>query len=187
METNRRFSLLTFPQSFDGNTLTLNILVLPRNQNPLEDAIILHDGVNFPPPVIPDARPFADAKLAFEAKIITGLGIFPNNLLPNATRSLGVITPTLARDLFTALAKNFSIQNLIQTNEDLDNNLDAAKKNPAVSQELSVKKYLPFSYRSSFNFTNPRTPNAVIDDSYLCAVRDAGKVPGFKRSPNDIS
>ena len=54
METNRRFSLLTFPQSFDGNTLTLNILVLPRNQNPLEDAIILHDGVNFPPPVIPD-------------------------------------------------------------------------------------------------------------------------------------
>ncbi len=187
MDTNRRFSLLTFPQSFDGNTLTLNIVVLPRNQNPLQGAIIQHDGVTFPPPVIPDAPAFADAALAFEARIITGLSIFPNNLLPNASRSLTTTTPTLARNLFTALAKNFNINNLSQTNEDLDNNLDTAKKNPAVSQELSVKKYLPISYRSAFNFTTPRTPNATTDDSYLCAVRDAGKVPGFKRSPNDIS
>lgn len=187
METNRRFSLLTFPQFFDGNTLTLNILVLPRNQNPLQGAIILHDGVSFPPPVIPDAPAFADAKLAFEAKIITGLGIFPNNLLPNASRNLTTTAPTVARDLFTALAKNFSIKNLNQTNEDLDSNQDTAQKNPAVSQELSVKKYLPLSYRAAFNFTTPRTPNATIDDSYHCAVRDAGKVPGFKRSPNDIS
>jgi hypothetical protein len=187
METNRRFSLLTFPQFFDGNTLTLNILVLPRNQNPLQGAIILHDGVNFPPPVIPDAPAFADAKLAFEAKIITGLGVFPHSLLPNATQGLATSAPTLARDLFTALAKNFSISNLNQTNENLDNNQDSAQKNPAVSRELSVKKYLPLSYRAAFNFTNPRTPNATTDDSYHCAVRDAGKVPGFKRSPNDIS
>ena len=75
METNRRFSLLTFPQFFDGNTLTVNIVVLPRNQNPLQNAIIQHNGITFPPPVIPDAPAFADAKLAFEAKIITGLGI----------------------------------------------------------------------------------------------------------------
>ena len=160
METNRRFSLLTFPQFFDGNTLTLNILVLPRNQNPLQGAIILHDGVSFPPPVIPDAPAFADAKLVFEAKIITGLGIFPNNLLPNASRNLTTTAPTVARDLFTALAKNFSIKNLNQTNEDLDSNQDTAQKNPAVSQELSVKKYLPLSYRAAFNFTTPRTPTA---------------------------
>lgn len=187
METNRRFSLLTFPQYFDGNKLTLNILVLPRNQNPLQGAIILHDGVTFPPPVIPDAPAFADAKLAFEAKIITGLSRYPNTLLANASRSLTTSQPAQARNLFTALAKNFSISNLNQTNEDLDNNLDTAQKNPAVAVNLSVKKYLPVSYRSAFNFTAPRTPNATTDDSYQCAVRDAGKVPGFKRSPNAIS
>ncbi len=187
METNRRFSLLTFPQYFDGNTLTLNILVLPRNQNPLQGAIIKHDGVQFPPPVIPDAPAFADAKLTFEAKVITGLGTFPNNQLPSASPGLGTNPPANARDLFTALGKNFSIKNLAQTNEDLDSNDDSAKKSPAVSAQLSIKKYLPVSYRSAFNFTNPRTPNAVTDDSYHCAVRDAGKVPGFKRSPNEIS
>ena len=189
METNRRFSLLTFPQFFDGKNLTLNILVLPRNQNPLQGAIIKHNGIDYPPPVIPDAPAFVDAKLAFEAKIITGLGTFPFNLLANATRSLTTTPPTEQRDLFTALAKNFNISpsSLNQTNDNLDGNQDNAQKNPAVSPELSVKKYLPLSYRAAFNFTNPRTPNATTDDSYLCAVRDAGKVPGFKRSPNDIS
>ncbi len=187
MDTNRRFSLLAFPQFYDGANLTVNIVVLPRNQNPLQNAIIQHNGILFPPPVIPDAPAFADARLAFEAQIISGLGIFPNNLLPNATRALVTTAPTVARDLFTALAKNFSINNLNQTNEDLDSNSDNAQKNPAVSQANSVKKYLPLSYRAAFNFTNPRTPNASTDDSYHCAVRDAGKVPGFKRSPNDIS
>ncbi len=187
METNRKFSLLTFPQFFDGNHLALNILVLPRNQNPLQGAIIQHDGIHFPPPVIPDALAFADARLVFEAKIITGLGTFPNNRLPNASQSLATAAPTAARSLFTALAKNFSISNLNQTNENLDANLDSAQKNPAVSQELSVKKYLPLSYRAAFNFTNPRTPNATTDDSYHCAVRNAGRVPGFKRSSNDVS
>src|SRR5664279_2742234 len=106
METNRRFSLLTFPQFFDGNKLTLNILVLPRNQNPLQSAISLHDGLNFPLPVIPDAPAFGDAHLLFEAKIISGLNRFPNNLLPNTSRPLVTAAPTMARDLFSALAKN---------------------------------------------------------------------------------
>ena len=187
METNRRFSLLTFPQFFDGNTLTLNIVVLPRNQNPLKPAIEQHDGMIFPPPVISDAPPFAEAALRFDAKIISGLSRFPNNLLPNNTRALVANSPVLAGDLFRALAKNFSIANLNQTNENLDSNADSAQKNPAVAQQLSVKKYLPLTYRKAFNFTSPRTRNAVTDDSYHCAVRDAGKVPGFKRSPDAIS
>jgi hypothetical protein len=189
METNRRFSILTFPQFFDGTTLALNIVVLPRNQNPLKPAIEQHNGVNYPPPVIPDAPSFAEARLTFEAKIISGLSRFPNNQLPNDSKPLVTTGPTLVKDLFIALAKNFNISNFNQTNDNLDSNQDSAQ-NPdskARPPELAVKKYLPLSYRQAFNFTTPRTRNAVTDDSYHCAVRDAGKVPGFQRSPDVIS
>ncbi|MBM4259674.1 MAG: hypothetical protein FJ147_27730 [Deltaproteobacteria bacterium] len=83
------------------------------------------------------------------------------------------------------MGKNFSIANLDQINKDLDTNSD--KADATVSEALSVKKYLPVSYRKAFNFTTPRTRNAVTDDSYHCAIRDAQKIPGFKRSPDDIS
>ncbi|TAH49271.1 MAG: hypothetical protein EYC68_19285 [Chloroflexota bacterium] len=189
MEPNRRFSILAFPQFFDGNQLALNIVVLPRNQNPLKPAIEQHDGVTFPPPVIPDAPAFADANLSFNAKIVTGLSVFPHNFLPNATLALAANAPAQARDLFLALAKNFQISNLNQTNENLDANVDNAQlpESKARAQDLSVKKYLPHSYRSAFNFTTPRTRNAVTDDSYQCAVRDATKAPGFQRSLDVIS
>lgn len=172
MEPNRRFSLLAFPQFFDGATLTLNIVVLPRNQNPLQ-------------PAIPGAAPFAEAQLSFTAQIITGLKSFPHSLLANDSRPLLTVAPAQAQELFTALGKNFKIKNLNQTNEDLTTNLDQADN--ARAEELSVKKYLPLSYRRQFNFTTPRTRNAVTDDSYHCAVRGAQKVAGFQRTPEEIS
>ena len=55
------------------------------------------------------------------------------------------------------------------------------------ASEFPVRKYLPHSYRQAFNFTTPRTRAAVTDDSYHCAVRGAVKVPGFKRSSDEIS
>jgi len=179
MEPNRRFSILTFPQFFDGNALTLRIVVLPRNQNPLQPAIEQND------PPIPDAPAFADANLAFVAKVITGLQSFPNNHLATDTVPLAAAPPPDARSLFEALANNFSISNLGQANEDLAANQD--KAGAAVPQQLSVFKYLPQTYRKAFNFTSPRTRNAKTDDSYHCAIRDAKKVPGFKRSPDAIS
>lgn len=185
METNQRFSILPFPQFFDGETLELRIVVLPRNQNPLKPAIEQHDGVNFLPPVIPDAPAFAQAHLTFDAKIITGLNRFPNNFSADATQALATTGPTQAQDLFLALGKHFEIKNLAQTNEDLDANQDRATN--VLTPNLTVKKYLPFSYREQFNFTTPRTRNAVTDDSYHCAVRDAAQVAGFKRSPDKIS
>ena len=39
MEPNQRFTILTFPQFFDGNILSVNVVFLPRNQNPLMNAI----------------------------------------------------------------------------------------------------------------------------------------------------
>ncbi|MFL6253888.1 MAG: hypothetical protein ACJ74T_02605, partial [Pyrinomonadaceae bacterium] len=168
MNPKRRFTLLTFPQFFDGARLRLRVVVLPRNQNPLRPAI---EG----DAVIPDAPAFADANLSFEAKLITGFGSFPNTA-PADSVPLTVAGPTQARELFTALGKNFDIDETTPTQAD-----------SPVAIEQSVKKYLPVSYRSSFNFTTPRTPNAVTDDSYHCAVRDAGKVPGFTPSSDKVS
>ena len=48
MNQNQRFSILTFPQFYDGTELGLNIVVLPRNQNPLANAI---DGEPTIPPM----------------------------------------------------------------------------------------------------------------------------------------
>lgn len=175
----RRFALLPLPQYFDGSTLSLNIVVLPRNQNPLSDAIEQNG------PTVPDAPSFADAQLSFDAKIITGLGNFPNTLSTNDTRSLTVTRPSNVRPLFQALANQFQISPLNTKNIDLSANPDKAPA--AVNQDRSVKKYLPLSYRSAFNFTNPRTPNAVTDDSYYCAIRNAGKVPGFPVSSDVVS
>ncbi len=70
MEKNRRFTIFTFPQGFKDNVLKLNILLLPRNQNPLKPAIQGHFQ-------IPDSPSFADAKLSFAAYYNTGLDDFP--------------------------------------------------------------------------------------------------------------
>ena len=39
MEATRRFSILPFPQLFENGALALNIVVLPRNQNPLAPTV----------------------------------------------------------------------------------------------------------------------------------------------------
>jgi hypothetical protein len=185
MEKNRRFTILTFPQHFDGNKLKVNILVLPRNQNPLNKAIEGEAGIS-------DAPAFADAQLLFTAKIVSGLEDFPMNSNVSDTVNLAVaaLNPIKVRSLYTALASNFEITNLGQTNRNID--LDASEdKVPAAIKKdevgRSVKKCLPPSYCRSFNFVAPRVKNAVVDDSYLCALRDAKKQPGFQPSGNKIS
>ncbi|MBC7848763.1 MAG: hypothetical protein H7Y31_03465, partial [Chitinophagaceae bacterium] len=51
-----------------------------------------------------------------------------------------------------------------------------------------IRKYLPVSYRTSFNFTNPRTEFAKTDDSYHCAIKRTGKPnPAFKQSQDDLT
>ena len=86
MEDNRRFTLFAFPQGFKNNVLKLNVLLLPRNQNPLNPAIQDH-------PIIPDSLSLADADLAFDAKIITGLNDFPMNVKVINTIPLNIINP----------------------------------------------------------------------------------------------
>src|SRR5947207_4491896 len=162
MKTERRFTLLPFPQAYDGGTsLDLRVVVMPRNQNPLLPAIEQH-------PTIPDAPPFAEAEFSLEANIISGLNNFPYDQLLHQTQALPTVAPARAKDLFTALKAKFKVTNADRTNAGLELGVKAK------DIELPVKKYLPLTYREAFNFTTPRTKNAVIDDSYRSAVRDGG-------------
>ncbi len=34
MEAKRRYTVMVFPQGFDGTNLSLNIVLIPRNQDP---------------------------------------------------------------------------------------------------------------------------------------------------------
>ncbi|MEN3327950.1 MAG: hypothetical protein V7638_2757 [Acidobacteriota bacterium] len=176
MNADTRFTLLPFPQEYDGGTaIRLRIVVLPRNQNPLKPAMN---------PPGPGVVPFAEAQWIFEAGIISGLANFPYDQLLHDTAPLPTNAPANATPLFEALAKNFQI-----SDPDRDNQFIETPPKPTTTRALdaSVKKYLPLSYRGAFNFTTPRTRNAVTDDSYRCAVRDAGLVAGFKRSGDVIS
>ncbi len=183
MNPNQRFSILAFPQFFDGANLTLHIVVLPRDHNPLLPAIE-------PNLAAGPAPAFADAQLAFTANVFDGLGVFPNEAPPVPGLPLTTAAPADARSLFEALANHLAIVNntgVPNTNVNLDAIPAEYKPEAARPAETTVRKYLPRSYRKAFNFTSPRTPNAVTDDSYHCAVKDAQYVPGFQRSSDVVS
>ena len=187
MNKNQRFSIMTFPQFFDGEALSMNIVVLPRHQNPLRPAI--------EPNLVAEPAPvFADAQLSFTAQIFDGLGVYPHNFAPVPNLPLQTSTPANARDLFEALGSHFDLLE-INGNKDFTNtnaNLDARPKehkprDAEADEGRTVKKYLPLSYRHSFNFTRPRHPNGVTDDSYHCAIKEAEEVAGFVRSTNEVT
>ena len=183
MNPNQRFSILTFPQSFDGTELSVNIVILPRDQNPLNPAIEPNLGAN-------QAPAFADAQLSFTAHIFDGLSVFPHNFAPVPNLPLSTTPPANARDIFEALGNHFSIINANFTNTNPNLAAIPTEHQPAAAradEALTVKKYLPKSYRKAFNFTTPRHKNAVTDDSYHCAIKDAKKIAGFERSPNIVS
>ena len=182
MNPNQRLSILTFPQFYDGANLGLNIVVLPRDQNPLANAIE-QDAT------IPDAPPFADAQLSFTASIFNSLAVFPHNHAPIQGLALPTVAPANARVIFEALAAQLSIVNLNTTNRNVDLAAIPVEHKPPAARprEQTVKKYLPESYRGAFNFRSPRHANLVTDDTYHCAVKGGKLVPGFQRSPEFVS
>ena len=185
MEDDCRFTILTFPQHFDGKKLRINIVYLPRNQNPLANAI---EGEK---PRIADAPPFAGANLSFVAQTISDLSPgLPVEQPPDDAKVLQIIDPADPNDaktLFNILANQFQIENKGTSNRNIDLKSYTKRAPEPFERERSVKKYLPLTYRQSFNFVAPRTPNAVTDESYHCQVRKAGKVKGFKQSPDVIN
>jgi hypothetical protein len=171
MELKRRYSVMVFPQKFDGTTLSLNIVLIPRNQDPF-----LPFGTGLPAPD-DSAIAFADLVPEFELGIVRGLDEFP---LSNATAPLRIPVkkPVAVNNAVNKKAILQAIATEFAGKLTLDNTTD--KANPVVAEDVSVRKYLPETYRNAFNFTTPRHPNAVTDDSYHCAIRkDAAKKPNW--------
>src|SRR6266849_2131969 len=144
-----RFSLLAFPQSWDGSEMSLRILALPQG-NPLSPLII-----NVPP--APDSLAFADVKLKLVANLIPSLATLPQPVNVTEQIALPVTLPANARTLFLQLQSMFVI----------------APDPPGATPRRNgyrTRKFLPESYRAAFAFDRPRTPFAVIDDSYGCLL-----------------
>ena len=163
-----RLSLLTFPQRYDGTRIHLRVLVVPRldidwNGNPLLPLI-----TDFP--AAGDMTPaFADADLRLEARVITGFAHFPSSVPADFSAPLPEASGVraTARTLFEAMVApgqgRFKLT---------DKPLVLA---PDADPRYAIKKFLPRSYRDSFVFTGARTPGAVTDDSYHCAMKSDAK------------
>jgi len=171
MELRRLISLMTFPQRFDGNILTVNIVVVPRNANPFSD---WQTGLGNPSSV----PGFAKFQPEFSLSIVKGTDDFPlsNATAPSRIPIKVAVNPSPApnkENLLDQVAKAMPLPVTDHTD----------KLSDPLPVESSIKKYLPQSYRNSFNFTQPRHPNAITDDEYACAVRD--KIPPINYKPKD--
>ena len=173
-----RLNILTFPQSFDGANLSFHVLTIPQignqwNGDPLQDLPL-----GFPNPTSTGPA-FAQANLSLEARFISGLAQFPANAPVSGSVALGL--PATAPDavaLFSELQNQFQIKNVVAAT-------DLAE---APKQNIFIKKYLTPTYRQAFHFTVPRVPEAVIDDSYHCAIKEDKKPnPAFQPSPPEVT
>lgn len=181
-----KLRILTFPQRISGNTLGVNILLLPTQgllniQTPFPSQLDV-GSVSLPQ--------FINANLQLEVTTIRGLSSYPFSD-PGSLISEGVTanteTTTLAFPpdlplIYEGLAAQFKLTN---TNPKGKSNTGA--ESPWADSD-GIRKYLPVSYRSAFNFTNPRTEFAKIDDSYHCAFKNAPPAnPAFQQSDDEIS
>lgn len=144
-----QFSLLAFPQRWDGTNIQLRILALPQS-NPLLPMIT---GVS----PAPDSPAFADGKLVLRASLIPSLASLPQPVDVTAQVPLTITAPTQARNLFQQIQAMLPIAP------------EPAGSTPKKTG-YTTRKYLPPSYRSAFAFDRPRTPFAVTGDEYACLM-----------------
>ncbi|MFN7116639.1 MAG: hypothetical protein ACK4TA_07540, partial [Saprospiraceae bacterium] len=160
-----KINILVFPQKIAGNQLSLNVLIIPRNFNPL---LPLADLAPFPA--------WADSTLHLQVNILAALDEYPRLDLPlDFTEALPAITIGAdARTIFETLAQQFEIT--------------STKTAEKPEKQHFARKYLPESYRKAFNFTKPRTDKADIGDGYACAISKEDKPdPTFQPSDNSVS
>lgn len=162
---------MVFPQGFDGTRLHLHIVLIPRNQDPFKvwpTGVTGHE----------DSTPFADLVPQFEVVLHEGLEEWPIGNVGSMVK-----VPVTVDAAVNKKAALDGIARQLGAKINLDGS-SVAKTDKAPDAPLpenqSVQKYLPESYRTAFNFTNPRHPNAKLDDSYHCAVKkDTPKKPGW--------
>lgn len=157
-----RLNLLPYLQSWDGTNLAVRLLALPRG-DPLDDPLV--EGQTPPGPS------FASANLVFDVRLVKGL----DQMVTTASQASNVIVepnPTpKAKALFKALTNQFQID-------------PSPPPVPPRTADNQIKKYLPPTYQKAVGFSGSRTPFAVIDNSYFCAIR-APKKQYNKLKPQD--
>lgn len=137
-----KLSLLAFPQSWEPNSLGLNLLVLP-NGDPLS-------------PLIATGPQFAGTTLHLEAVVVIGLDALPAPSSTNTQSIALVVTPP---------ADAVSLFQKFQTDE-------APVAAPMLPLDgVQILKSLPESYTSSFAFEQPRTPFANPVEDFGCSLR----------------
>ena len=169
---------MVFPQGFDGKKLLLNIVLIPRNQNPFEN---YNTGLPAPNDF---ATAFANLIPQFEIGVVKGLDEWPLSNATAVNRKPVKIPVTVEQAvnktaLLTAIAADFGAR------INVDNTTDKADN--IIPEDTSVHKYLPESYRNAFNFTTPRHKNARTDDSYHCALRKDTKKKAGWGNDDDLS
>ncbi len=178
----QKLRILTFPQRISGNQLELRVLVLPTQQllnitSPFESTIN--------PGTVVDLPAFIKARLQLEIKTIKGLSGYPFS--DPTFLDDGVSVDNFATTL--AFPENIAaLYEALYVQFKLDSSTASTITGAGLPAADGISKFLPPSYRSAFNFTNPRTPYAKTDDSYHCAIRNTDAAnPAFTQSKNDIT
>ena len=180
-----KLRILTFPQHIEGDHLVINALLLPTQR-------LLNLTASFPSQLNPgttvDLPNFITADFTLELKALQGLSTYPFSD-PLVLGNEGVTVETLATaaafpselpELYEGLAAQFKVT------------VSGAKTTEGAGAPWAdsdgIRKYLPKSYRTAFNFTLPRTEFAKVDDSYHCAIQKSPRPdPTFKQSSDDIT
>lgn len=165
MKKNRRYTTMVLPQKFDGDALILNIVIIPRNRDPFEKEKMA--GI--------DTVGFANFHPEFQLKIAKDTSqwpLFENLADPPETIPVQVKKAEQKTKMLNAVKEGLGLT--INADENTDH---------AETKAFTVNKYLPESYRDSFNFTSPRVKNAKTDDSYQCLLeKEVEKDPDWKNS-----
>ena len=152
MLSPEKLRLLTFPQRIDGLTLEIRVLVLPTQS-------LLNELAPFPSVAAPGTTvmlpKFIGGSLSLVLDAIQGVATYPFSD-PVLLAADGATLRSLATDaafpgdlpaLYETLAGHVTI---------VSGNGTA----PPAADPDGIRKFLPSSYRTAFNFTNPRTPFA---------------------------
>lgn len=161
-----KLTLLVFPQRWDGLTLSVNLLVLSKG-NPLQ-------------PLDVDLPAFATANLSFDALIIPSLDRLPIPTDVQERIPLVVTPPTDSLPLFNELAARFEINPALPAG-------NPRKAQPDGTAAARIKKFLVPSYRNAFAFEQPRTPFAVTNRSYECALTESPNRPPKPPPSSEVS
>ena len=139
-----RLTLLPYLQSWESGTGTmrLNVIAYPVG----DPRLSLTDGLGVAGPAI------ADASLVLRANLSSNVAQLPLASTVDATTDIALVMPPNRHTVFNAMYAVYA-----PSQPELP---------PANTATATVSKYLTQSYRGAFPFIRPKTPLAVVDDSY---------------------